>query len=330
MTTLKQCRDRQEWDDYILEHGGHPLQLWGWGELKSAHGWSAYRIYSHDGGGHITGAAQMLVKKLPWPMGSFAYVPRGPVADKDNREVLLNSLAKYARKTHKAVVLAVEPDCEVFDIPQGWKKSQNRILPARTIILDLMKSESDLMGDMSKKTRQYIRKSGGEAITIKKVRNREELEECMEIYRQTAHRAKFNLHRDNYYYDLFDMMGEYSPVFASYVDGKPIAFLWLAISADTAFELYGGMNDMGQQLRANYALKWHAIRKCKEWGLKGYDFGGLIDEGGIVQFKKGWKDEETMLAGTFDRPLSVLYIVWSSLLPYAKKIIRKVVSIIKR
>jgi len=27
MITLRQCHDKEEWDDYILENGGHPLQL---------------------------------------------------------------------------------------------------------------------------------------------------------------------------------------------------------------------------------------------------------------------------------------------------------------
>ena len=126
---------------------------------------------------------------------------------------------------------------------------------------------------MAKKTRQYIRKSGAEAVIIRRVHTRNELDKCLAVYHETSKRAGFGLHSDQYYYDVFDKMGDYSPVFAAYVDEQPIAFLWLAISADTSYELYGGMNDLGQQLRANYALKWQAILKCREWGLMRYDFG---------------------------------------------------------
>jgi len=89
------------------------------------------------------------------------------------------------------------------------------------------------------------------------------------------------------------------------------------------------MNELGQQLRANYALKWYAIRKCKEWELSRYDFGGLLD-GGITTFKKGWSTDETLLAGTFDRPLSILYGIYSRILPMGKNVTRKLKSIIKR
>jgi lipid II:glycine glycyltransferase (peptidoglycan interpeptide bridge formation enzyme) len=90
----------------------------------------------------------------------------------------------------------------------------------------------------------------------------------------------------------------------------------------TAYELYGGMTDRGQELRANYALKWHAIRKVKEWGLERYDFGGLV-AGGVSTFKQQWSPEVTVFAGTFDKPLSPLYNLWSKGLPFAKRTLQK-------
>ena len=326
MMTFKQCQDKQEWDDYVLEHNGHPLQLWGWGDVKSEHGWKASRLFLYNDD-IVTGAVQLLIKRLPWPFKSLAYVPRGPIIDDSNREGLMSKLAEYVKSEHHSVMVTIEPDSEEYSVPQGWKMSKNHILPSRTIILDLNKTEPELLGDMVKKTRQYIRKSAAEAVKIKTVSSRLELDKCLGLYHQTAERAGFDLHDDQYYYDVFDKLGEHSPVFAAYVDDQPIAFLWLAISADTAYELYGGMNEFGQQLRSNYALKWHAIRKCKEWGLVRYDFGGLL-EGGVTTFKKGWSDKETELIGTIDRPLSVFYGIWSGGLPVAKKIIRKIKALL--
>lgn len=323
MTAFYICQNKLEWDDYILENGGHPLQLWGWGDVKTTNGWQAYRLFGRNEDHEVIGAVQVLIKKLPWPLKSISYVPRGPVVGDNNRGEFLSDLAVFIKKTHKSVALSIEPDQESFELIDGWIKSENRILPAETIILDLNLSESDLLSKMAKKTRQYIRKSASEGIEIKKVRTHHELTACLDIYKETSKRANFKLHKDQYYYDIFDKMGEYSSIFAAYLDGKPIAFLWIVISADTAFELYGGMNGYGQELRANYALKWHVIRKCKEWELSRYDFGGLI-EGGVSTFKMGWTDQETNLAGTFDKPLSSYYGLWSKGLPTAKKVIRKI------
>lgn len=321
MIELQRCNDKEQWDDYILEQGGHPLQLWSWGQVKAGHGWKAERIlaYNED---EIVGAAQVLVRRLPAPFRTFAYVPRGPLFTADTKDEFLDKLAVLAKRDHRAVTLSIEPDEEIFDKPEGWVRSTNKVLAAETILLDVSKSESDLLADMAKKTRQYIRKSGAD-VKIRQVKNREEIEKCLAIYRQTAQRAGFNLHNNQYYFDVFNQMQDYSPIFAAYVGEEMVAFLWLAISEDTAYELYGGMNDQGQDLRANYALKWHAVKKVKEWGLSRYDFGGLV-AGGVSNFKQGWSSEITVFAGTFDKPLSPFYTLWSKGLPFAKKTLQSV------
>lgn len=313
--------DQEAWDEEILNGGGHPLQLWGWGEVKAAHNWRVERIFVRENE-KVIGAVQILLRPLPGPFRCLAYIPRGPMAMPENRAKVLEELALYVKETHRAVALTVEPDWIDWPEAAGWKHSANTILIPRTLILDLTKAEDELQSAMSKKTRQYIRKSAAEAIEVRRVKNREELAACLEIYKDTAKRANFALHDDDYYYDIYEKMGDFSPVLAAFSNGRPIAFLWLAISQETAFELYGGMNEEGQELRANYALKWHTIQTMKKWGLSRYDFNGLLNDG-VSTFKQGFADHEDMLAGTYDKPLSPLYSVWSYGLPKAKMIIRK-------
>lgn len=237
-------------------------------------------------------------------------------------EEFLNQAATLLKASHGVLALSVEPSSREINFVKNWRKSKNHILSNETILLDLNLSDSDLLANMAKKTRQYIRKSASDGIVIKRVRTDADLQACLAIYEQTARRAGFNLHAPQYYRDVLQSMGDHSPIFAAYVDDTPVAFLWLAVSADTAYELYGGVNDDGQRLRANYALKWHAIRKTKEWGLSEYDFGGLV-AGGVSIFKQGWTDEPTVLAGTYDLPLSPLYPLWTRVLPGAKKMAQK-------
>ncbi|MBH1957032.1 peptidoglycan bridge formation glycyltransferase FemA/FemB family protein [Candidatus Saccharibacteria bacterium] len=321
MILTQSVHDQEEWDNYILESQGHPLQLWGWGEVKAAHNWRVDRVFANKDD-RIIGAAQLLVRTLPYPFRALVYIPRGPVvADERDRAEMLEALATYAKDTHNAVAMSVEPDWETMPKLDGWQQAANSILIPRTLILELSLSEDELQAAMSKKTRQYIRKSLSESIDIRRVKSREELQACLEIYKQTAERAGFAIHGDEYYLDIASKMKDYSPVFAAFLEGKPVAFLWLAISEQTAFELYGGMNDVGQQLRANYALKWHVIQTAKEWGIARYDMNGLLNDG-VSTFKQGFASHEDMLAGTYDKPLSPLYGAWSRGLPLAKKIVR--------
>ena len=325
MTERVVVSDPGAWDAFVLGNGGHPLQLWGWGELKSRHRWSAQRVLVREGG-RVVGGASVLLRRLPGGIGRLAYVPRGPVLADDGgadaERLVAGALAEHVRASAPgAVALMLEPDAERFETGPGWRPSPEHVLPARTLILDLARPEEELLSAMAKKTRQYVRKSGGEDLEIRPVVTRDQLEACLAVYRETADRADFGLHEHGYYVDAFELLGEHGRIWASYRGEDPVAFLWLGVSARTAFELYGGMNAEGQRLRANYALKWHAIRAMREAGVARYDFGGLINDG-VTTFKKGFASHEDLLAGSVDRPLSWRYPLYARALPLGKRAVR--------
>lgn len=331
--SVEQCSDRDVWDAEVNAQRGHPMQLWGWGQTKAQHNWTVDRVLVKDQSG-VVGSAQLLVRALPVPFRSLAYIARGPQAAPGQSAAVLDAVARYVKSAHRSVVLSIEPDWDL-DSPEAqalkigdWQPTNNTILIGRTLILDLRRSEEELLAAMTKKTRQYIRKSGREELTYRQV-ERAELKQCLEVYRLTAERAGFGIHEDSYYMDIFDNMGEGSPVFGAFHEGKVVAFLWLASSGTTAFELYGGMNDVGSSLRANFSLKWTAIAAMKERGIARYDFNGLLNDG-VSQFKFGFADHEDMLAGTWDLPLSGLYPVYTRALPLARRAIRNARSLVSR
>lgn len=248
MTTVVTHDDSRTWDEFAKAQGGHPLQLWGWGEVKAAHGWRVARLQVGQGG------AQILIKRLPKPFGPLVYVPRGPFGSLLTSESQRAELVRFVKATYKPTVLTVEPDMKGRITWKGWRRSSNRILLARTAEMDLTKSEDELMAAMSKKTRQYIRKSAGEGIVVGKAESIADIDECLAIYKQTAERAGFDLHDDDYYHDIFTKLGKDSPVFMAKYESRVVAFLWPIVTPEVAFELYGGMSDEGQALRANYHL----------------------------------------------------------------------------
>lgn len=321
MITGRNCTESALWDEVIHDIGGHPLQLWGWGELKAAHNWSAHRVLFVDEKEVVVGAAQILVRRLPGPFRRLCYVPRGPVWHEGREEEVIRALSHYTEQHLPGTVLTIEPDTETVVFPDGWRQSQNTILIPQTLIVDLSLSEVSLQEAMAKKTRQYIRKSSREGLVIRQIHTPEEIRKCLLIYHDTALRAGFSLHDDQYYYDVDQLLGDSSVLFAAYEGDEPVAFLWMAISSTTAFELYGGMNTRGQELRANYMLKWHAITKCKSWGITRYDMNGLLNDG-VSTFKRSFAKHENTLVGTYDYPLGPLYSVWTKGLPAAKKLVR--------
>ena len=187
MIEVKPCDSQVEWDDYILSNDGHPLQLWGWGELKAAHGWQAERLFVFNGAERV-GAAQLLIKKLPTPLRSLTYAPRGPVVMSENREVVLEALADYVSSHFHSVALSIEPHWEDEIHLSDWRRAKNTILIPQTLVLDLTKSTDELLADMSKKARQYIRKSENEDLEVRQVKDEEGLTACLEIYKDTETR----------------------------------------------------------------------------------------------------------------------------------------------
>lgn len=308
----------------VCQHGGHPLQLWGWGELKSAHRWQAHRLLVTDEAGQVVGGAQVLQRRLPRPFGSLLYVPRGPVGDST---AMLPLLADYCRRTFTATHISIEPHQTAPIAASGWRSVSKSLLVPQTIIIDLSKSPDELLADMSKKTRQYIRKSSNDGVVVRAGQG-SDLDACLAIYRQTAARAGFGLHDDQYYHDLHAMLGDASRLFVAEVDGQVVAFVWLVATPEVAFELYGGMNDLGQARRANYCLKWYAMQQLQQGGVRTYDVNGLLNDG-ISTFKKGFASHETQLAGTYDYPLSLWYPIWRHLYPIAKKSLQTIASLRK-
>lgn len=63
------------------------------------------------------------------------------------------------------------------------------------------------------------------------------------------------------------------------------------------------MTATGAERRANYLLKWDAIRTSRDAGATSYDMWGLVHPG-IRQFKAGFGGREVHLIGAWDLPLS--------------------------
>ncbi len=321
---MREATQKGEWDEYVQANLGHPLQLWGWGDVKSAHGWTADRVFVLDDDS-IIGAVQILTRKLPSVFKAFSYIPRGPVGDRAKSDRVLDSAADFVRNKYHSVAVSVDPEWASDDqTPKGWRKTKNTILIADTVLLDLTKTEDELLAVIDRKRRYDIRKSTKDITSLRVAVSDPDIEAILDLYDDTARRAGFDLHGRQYYRDIHAMLGDASVIAAAYDEkSRPIAFVWLAVSDRIAFELYGGINESGHKLRANYGLKWWAITEMKRRGVKSYDINGLLNDG-INSFKLSFTDRPTHYIGTLEKPLSPLYSAWNHALPWGKKIIRAV------
>lgn len=327
MYTIKQVTNAETWNEQVESLKGHPLQKWGWGELKSAHNWSATRL-SVFIGDELVASAQILHRSLPKPFKSLSHIPRGPVfaesLDTDARTKVADLIVSWVKTHVGGVGVTIETDLDINEsVPvTGSFPSPNPILYPTTLILDTRLSNEDLMSAASKSTRYDIRKGEKNNLDIRRVTTDAELEQVLFTYRTNAQRAGFAIHADDYYRDIHKLLGEDSFIAACFADGEVASFVWLARSQETWFELYASANDTGRKLRANAPVKWFAIQAAKNAGAPRYDMNGLLNDG-ISDFKRSFSKHENQLQPSVDVAFSVLHTVWNKLLPTAKSVLRK-------
>jgi lipid II:glycine glycyltransferase (peptidoglycan interpeptide bridge formation enzyme) len=182
----------------------------------------------------------------------------------------------------------------------GWEAAP-AIQPVSTRIIDLSADEDALWGDLRKKWRQYVNKARTGGVRVVDA-GPERLDEFYRIYRETADRAGFLIRARSAYRDAWDAYGPDGRarlLFAELPDGEPVATLFLVRSGSRVVEPYGGMTPAGADSRANYLLKWEAIRSSKAAGATSYDLWGLA-HAGIDHFKTGFGGREIRYIGAWD------------------------------
>ena len=85
--------------------------------------------------------------------------------------------------------------------------------------------------------------------------------------------------------------------------GQTLAGLLVVRCGDRFVELYGGMSAAGGPTRANYLLKWEAIRRARDEDGGSYDLWGVVNPG-IAHFKAGFGGRLVEYAGAFELPLA--------------------------
>lgn len=294
------------------------LQRSAWARVKAANGWTATHVIADDPMAGPTIGAQLLIRRprlLPW---GFAYAPRGPVVDTWSA----TALARFTEALRGVEVgrishVRIDPEVEAGgpdDVDGsaaraletlGWRSAPLIQTPS-TRLVDLSTDETVLWGELRKKWRQYVNKARTAGVTVGEVAD-DPIPMFYRIYRSTAERAGFLIRTEQAYRDVWDAFratGDATMLFANDSTGTPVAALFLIRNGSRVVEPYGGMTTAGADLRANYLLKWEAMRQAAMAGSTVYDMWGLSHPG-IAHFKAGFGGREVRYIGAWDLVLSI-------------------------
>ncbi|HLA42665.1 MAG TPA: peptidoglycan bridge formation glycyltransferase FemA/FemB family protein, partial [Aggregatilineales bacterium] len=218
------ANDIQKWDSFVRQHG-HLLQLSAWGALKSDFGWYAERITITDSEGSITAGAQILFRKLPFGLGTLAYLPYAPIVDwtkPDQVQAIMQAVDSTARQ-NRAIFLKAEPGYGIkaeWMHTAGFQASTQTIQPPATIMLDLDDDEDTILKRMNQGTRRNIRKSEKFNVEVYEGTHAD-VDHFNAMLDETGERQGFGVHVAEYYeraFDLFVSRGDAVLLMARYED----------------------------------------------------------------------------------------------------------------
>jgi lipid II:glycine glycyltransferase (peptidoglycan interpeptide bridge formation enzyme) len=313
------------WDAFVNTHPqGHLLQSTPWGNLKTAFGWSAWRIAvvrssepsssAPTKPGPLLAGAQVLFRERYGV--SIAYIPRGPLLAGDPAidMPLMQALERTARR-RRAVLLRLEPNVLERE-PQAaaWHalldkqncQVANTIQPRTSIHLDLTPEPEQLFARLSKGHRADIRRAEREGVQVRSG-TRQDIATFYAILRDTSQRAAFGIHPEAYYRLAWDLFRPASNLLLAEQNGQPIAAHIVFAGQQMGYYFYGGATAQGLRVGANHLLQWHAIQWARHQGCHRYDLWGIPDALGRAAATANDAQREALLAEAHSDPMMGVY-----------------------
>ncbi len=235
--------------------------------------------------------------------GGYFFIPRGPVMKILNFkfEILnecINELIKNAEKDKIGWIrleLQRFEDLELIKKKLSGKflvkKSRKDHQPPQTLMLNLDKSEEELLSQMKPKTRYNIRVCQKNQVEIIKNRSKKYLNNFFKLIQETAERNKVQFYSGEYYEKMMTAASEdklklYSAVF----NGQIIGSILVSFYGGVATYLHGASSNVHRNKMAVYGLQWQAIKDAKQNRYGKYDFGGISESTeNYPQIRKNWQ-----------------------------------------
>ena len=247
--------------------------------------------------------------------GRYLEIPGGPLVDWTNRKLVktvFESIIEEA-KNEKCVFVRFRP--QIYNTPENEKlvsklKTEIKGLDLRsapmhlhaqnTILLDLRKSEEELLMSMRRQTRYEVRRS--EKLGLKVVENASEqaFKEFHSVQSETARRQNFIPPSEK---ELSAEREAFSPDHIKLykvldTNEQPVAYGLVLIYGKEAEYFEAASTDLNRKLPGAYALLWRAIKDLKAMNIERFNLWGIAPPGvehhrysGVTTFKTGFGGE---------------------------------------
>lgn len=306
----------------------HPLQAYEWGEFREQTGVKVLR-FGREEHGKLTDGFQLTIHRIPHAPWNIGYLPKGTLPTKE----LVKELKKIG-KAEKCIFIQVEPNIRASaDAAEtmkrlGFRHAAHPLFTKYTFVLDLTKSEDELLKNLHPKTRYNIKVARKHNVTISEKDTEDAFRTYLQITDETTKRQKFYAHSHSYHQKQWETLPHNatppynelsSHLFVANYNMKSLAAWILFVFHDTLYYPYGSSSSEHRETMASNLMMWEAIRYGKSLGLKKFDMWGALGPEpdthdswyGFHRFKQGYRPEHVEFVGSFDLVIHpVLYSLY--------------------
>ena len=312
----------KELDKYVFK--AHPeanfLQTSAWGKVYEIDGETVfYRGVKKDDA--LVASALIILK--PAKRGRYLEIPGGPLLDWDKDKKTLKFFLDEVRKMaieHKCVFVRMRPN--IYDTPEheklaqemGLVRSPMHLHAEHTVMLDLTKTEDELLADMRRQTRYDVRRSAKLGIKVDYDNSKEAFDAFYDIQLKTAERQGFIPSSRKFIQAQREAFGDNARIYTASLDGTVLAKGLILLQKPEAIYHEAASTDEGRKLPGAHALQWQIIKDAKEMGLKRYNLFGIAPPNsphhryaGVTTFKCGFGGEQVTFMPAQDLPVKKLH-----------------------
>ncbi len=324
---LATSSDKNTWDDFAI----HPLQSWQWGEFRASMGIDVVRLLATQNTNltlrsrpELVEGWQITFHKIPHTPWTIGYFPKGPTIS----EEMISELAKLGKQKN-AIFIQLEPNVEnnsSFGIHHSsfLHPAHHPLFTKYTFMLDLTKSEDELLKAMHPKTRYNIKVAQKHGVVVKEDNSGKAFKTYLKLSSETTHRQGFFAHNERYHQTMWDTLSKnniahlWSATYQKETLASWIIFTW----KDILYYPYGTSSRGHKEVMAPYLLLWEIVKWGKQNGYKKFDLWGALgpnaDEHdpwyGFHRFKEGFSPKLVELPGSYDLVINpTLYTLYKYL-----------------
>lgn len=304
---VKHIDNRDQWEGFMSSHPeANFLHSWQWGEFHESRGRIVFRrgVFESD-----TLVGVYVGQIEPARRGRYLQIVGGPIIDWTNAGAvaeLFDDIRQQATKQN-CVYARIRPQLEesansyALFKQLGLRKAPMHLSVELAGILDLDKSEDEILKGMRQRLRRALRKAEKNNITIEKTTDPATISEFYRIQLETAGRQQFVAFSEEFLkkqFEAFASTGN-AVLYTARHEGEILAQNFMIFYGNEASYHYGVSTQLGTKLSGAPLLHMQAMRDARERGIGRYNFWGIVDEDdskhrfyGVSVFKRGFGVEE--------------------------------------